>query len=707
MDRPADEFTLNELGEHLATLQLIFGPDHSRLVVQQKLSEHAGILVADLHKALARQYKVPDAASSRYSLAVLTVRIVFCLYAEDSGLFPISAFSEYVKSNDAKHLRRALVSLFKVLNTPRSERNRYLEDDLAQFDYVNGGLFAENIEIPQFTDEIREALLHAGETFVWKDISPVIFGSLMEETLSHDQRRAGGMHYTTVKNIHRLIDPLFLNDLKAELKTIEDDKTIGERARNNRLIRFQNKLASLKFLDPACGSGNFLTETFLRLRELENRAVSDRLHGQGFIELGDDVLVKVKIDQFHGIEINDFAVAVAKTALWIAEQQMLDDTETIAGLALQHLPLRDSGNIVRANALRCDWNELLPSDQCTYVMGNPPFIGHQQRTQAIKDDLSLVCGKAGGTLDYVAGWYFKTIDYLGSGSDASFAFVSTNSITQGQQVLPLFQFIANQNWKISFAHQTFAWDAQTTDNAHVYVVIIGFSRVVETPVLFTYDDVNGEPERSEVNHVNGYLLEGPDVFVEARSQKRGPLSRMLHLASFGSMPLDGGYLILDDREQYNEAMSDETASHYVRPFKGARELINGEERWCLWLKDAEPSELRSSAFLNTRVKQCRLYRENAPKTGDAYKNRETPWLFRDDHQPSTEYLAIPSVFSEKRPYATCDRYSADIVASNLVYTTNDVDGFAFSVIESSMFMTWQKAIGGRLKNDCRFTNTVV
>ena len=706
--KPADEFSLEELGDHLGTLESIFSVEHSRITVQQKLSETAGLLVANLHNALASQYADPDDPGSHHSLAVLTVRLVFCLYAEDAGLFPANAFSDLVQATDTKHLRRSIMDLFDVLDTPVPERDPYLEDELKRFPYVNGGLVAERIEVPQFTDDIRDAIIRAGETFTWKDISPVIFGSLMEETLSHDQRRKGGMHYTTVKNIHRLIDPLFLDDLKAELKAIEDDATLGERARNNRLTAYQDRLASLQFLDPACGSGNFLTETFLQLRELENRAIADRLHGQGYMDLGgEESLVKVRIDQMHGIEINDFAVCVAKTALWIAEQQALDDTESIAGQALPHLPLHDSGNIVQANALRYDWNQLLPAEQCDYVMGNPPFIGHQQRTQQIKDDMELVCGKAGGSLDYVAGWYFKAVDYLDRNKTAMFAFVSTNSVTQGQQVAPLFSHITSRGWCIRFAHRTFRWDAQTTDNANVHVVIIGFDRGKDKPVLYAYDDINADPTPTHPTHINGYLLDAPDVFVTARSQKQGPLSPMLNLTNFGSMPLDGGNLLIDDRDTYKQAMADPIAAQYIRPFRMGKELINDIDRWCLWLVDAQPGDMRKSKFINGRVEACRDYREHAPVKGDAYKHRDAPGLFRDNHQPQDRYLAIPRVFSGRREYATCDWYTPDIIAGDKVYTCDDPDGFNFAIIESSMFMTWQKAIGGRLKSDPNFSNTVV
>lgn len=515
------------------------------------------------------------------------------------------------------------------------------------------------------------------------------------------------MHYTTVRNIHKVIDPLFLDNLRAELDRIEKDK-VREATRAKRLKAFQDKLASLQFLDPACGSGNFLTETFLRLRELENQAIADRLHGQGYIDLGgENSLVKVSIDQFHGIEINDFAVSVAKTALWIAEQQALDDTEDIAGQTLPHLPLHDSGNIIQANALRCDWNKLLPADQCNYVMGNPPFIGHQQRTEQIKRDMELVCGKAGGSLDYVAGWYYRAIDYLKDNPTAEFAFVSTNSITQGQQVAPLFGHIGERGWHIRFAHRTFMWDAQTTDNANVHVVIVGFSRNKEKPVLYSYADIKAEPAESRPEHVNGYLLAAPDVFVTARSQKKGTLSPMLNLANFGSMPLDNGNLLIETPEEYTEAMADPIAARYVHPIQGGKELIDGRKRWCLWLVDAEPGDMRKSKFIARRVTACREYRENATKTGDAYKNRSTPWLFRDNHQPAHDYLAIPKVSGERREYFPCKVSDPSVIASDLLFVIEDPEGLNFAIMESSMFMTWLKTVGGRLESRCRFSNTVV
>ena len=528
---PVEEFTLDKLAEHLTVFRNIFSENRSRNYIEKQLSEKAGLLVANLHNELEKQYVDPNSEKEHHSLALITVRIVFCLYAEDAGLFTNHIFSNYIHNAQSSDLRRKLIDLFNTLDTKEKDRDKYLEDELQQFPYVNGGLFRENIEIPQLTESIKNAILHAGDDFDWHTISPVIFGSLMEETLSHDQRRKGGMHYTTVKNIHRLIDPLFLDDLTNELTKIETDQKISRKIRKSQLEKYQDKLASLQFLDPACGSGNFLTETFLCLRKLENRAIELMLGGQGYVDLGDNnSLIKVSIDQFHGIEINDFAVCVAKTALWIAEQQALDDTESIAGCALPHLPLHDSGNIVRANALQYDWNDLLSADRCSYVIGNPPFVGQYLKSVNQTEDMKAVWGKDyNGYLDYATGWYRKTSLYLAHNRYAAFAFVSTNSITQGQPVPALFKPLFSEGWRIRFAHKTFAWNAQSTDNANVHVVIVGMDKQSDKilqPVLYSYEKINGEPTKTLVSHINPYLVGGGMTFLlknVARLQALFPL----------------------------------------------------------------------------------------------------------------------------------------------------------------------------------------
>jgi hypothetical protein len=709
---PVEEFTLEQLPEHLSIFERVFAPEHSRIVVQQKLSERAGELVANLHNALAEEYRDPDAPGSHHALATLTVRIVFCLYAEDAGLFqPAGAFDSYVRGFEARHLRSGMLDLFKVLDTPYADRGPYLDEELKRFPYVNGGLFAEEIEIPQFTDAIRDAILYASESFDWKDISPVIFGSLMEETLSHDQRRAGGMHYTTVENIHRVIDPLFLDGLKDRLNAIETTP-MGEKARENRLREFQTMVANLQFLDPACGSGNFLTETFLELRRIENRVLEHLLHNQGVMEFGADTdagsLVKVSIGQMHGIEINDFAVSVAKTALWIAQQQALDATESIAGQALEHLPLHDSGNIVQANALRYDWNQLLPGSHCNYVMGNPPFIGQAVMSDQQRQDMKDVWGKLyDGYLDYATGWHKTASEYLQNNHGSAFAFVSTNSIAQGQPVPSLFKPLLNNGWRIRFAHQTFAWNAQSSDMAHVHVIIIGMDKSsdrIHPPVIYSYKTINSGPISKVASHINPYLIDGPDLFVIKRTGKT--LSAELIPVLRGSEPTDGGNLLIDTRDEHDLITKDPIAARYVRPFRMGKELINSIDRWCLWLSNAPMDDIQRSPILRERVMKVKNMRL-ASKKKATRERAATPQLFGENHQPTVPYVGIPSVFSSNRCWATCARLQPDIIAGNKIYTCIDPDGFMFAIFESGMFIAWQKAIGGRLKSDCNFSNTIV
>lgn len=576
---PYAEFTLDELPDNLHVFRALM---HDSDNPTAKVSEHCRVdveaarHVATLNQHLARFYHHADEdPDEHHALALTTVRIVFLYYAEDSGLLKPGQFTDYVESLPADWLGQGLRSLFDWVDKDAEARGKaYPTPTLKEFPYIDGGLFHDDVPVPTVDEDFKQALLNMGHTFDWSDISPVIFGSLMEETLSHDERRQGGMHYTSPENIHKLIDPLFLDELKQELQTLldqYDDKGISPQKRTaltGQLKNFQTRLAGLRFLDPACGSGNFLTETFLQLRALEDEILVRLQKGDVMLDLGEGYLdVKVNIRQFHGIEINDFACSVARTALWIAEQQALDHTEARLGNHYDRLPLTDSGDIICGNALQTDWNTLLPGSECDYVMGNPPFIGHSQRS-AITDEMTQICGKDGGKLDYVAAWFYKSVDYLQDNPHAKFAFVSTNSITQGQQVAPLFSYITEHGWHISFAHRTFEWEAQSTDNAHVHVVITGFSRTPDNPVLYTYERIDGEPKSVSVGHINGYLLDAPDVFVTARSQKRGPLSPMLHIARFGSMPLDGGNLLIDNKDAYQEAMSDPIAAKYVRPFKG-------------------------------------------------------------------------------------------------------------------------------------------
>lgn len=488
---------------------------------------------------------------------------------------------------------------------------------------------------------------------------------------------------------------------------------MGERARENRLREFQTMIASLQFLDPACGSGNFLTETFLELRKLENRVLEHLLHNQGVMEFGADTdagsLVKVSIGQMHGIEINGFAVSVAKTALWIAQQQALDATESIAGQALEHLPLHDSGNIIQANALRYDWNQLLPGSHCNYVMGNPPFIGRKYRTPENVADMRLVWGNAYNVnLDYSTCWHKKSSEYLQYNKSAAFALVSTNSVCQGEPVAILFKPLKEAGWRIAFAHRTFAWNAQSTDTAHVHVIVVGMDQSSDTihkPLLYTYESINSTPELHEEKHINAYLIGYKDLFIVKRNT---PLSQELQPASFGAMANDGGNLIIKHQEDHDQCLNDPTAAKYMRPYLGSEEVLHGRSRWCLWLREASGGEIETSPFLRKRVKACEQWRSEQKTSGQAYKKRVTPQLFGQmGAMPKQPYLCVPGVVSAKRKYFTVKRFSPETLVSNACFTIDDPDGLSFSILSSSMFLAWQDSIGGRLKSDYRFSRNVV
>lgn len=713
---PYAEFTLDELPDNLHVFRALM---HDSDNPTAKVSEHCRVdveaarHVATLNQHLARFYHHADEdPDEHHALALTTVRIVFLYYAEDSGLLKPGQFTDYVESLPADWLGQGLRSLFDWVDKDAEARGKaYPTPTLKEFPYIDGGLFHDDVPVPTVDEDFKQALLNMGHTFDWSDISPVIFGSLMEETLSHDERRQGGMHYTSPENIHKLIDPLFLDELKQELQTLldqYDDKGISPQKRTaltGQLKNFQTRLAGLRFLDPACGSGNFLTETFLQLRALEDEILVRLQKGDVMLDLGEGYLdVKVNIRQFHGIEINDFACSVARTALWIAEQQALDRTEARLGNHYDRLPLTDSGDIICGNALQADWNTLLPGSECDYVMGNPPFVGQYLIDDNQKQDMKQVFGKDyNGYLDYVTGWYRKTADYLQNNPSATFAFVSTNSITQGQPVPALFKPLFARHWQITFAHRTFQWDAQSTDNAHVHVVIIGMAQTHKPCRLYTYETVTSAPTETRPTNINAYLLDAPNVFVEKRMQ---PLSPILGKVVYGAKPVDDGNFVLTTQEEYELAMRDPIASRYVRRFIGADELINNKQRWCLWLTDIQPSELRASGFLLNRIEKVREFRASSKKK-QTQEAARTPWLFAEVRNPENSYLCIPSVFSVRREYATCGWFHPDVITSNAAFTVVDPEGFNFAIIESSMFMAWQKSIGGRLKSDCRFSNTLV
>ena len=675
---------------------------NENLKKEMELSLKAGELVGKIHDRFLEQYNDPMAKHTQRSLNILCVRLVFCLYAEDAGLFGATdAFSQYIAQYEPKDIRRALIDLFKVLDTPTDERgDLYLPDDLAAFPYVNGGLFQdENIVIPRITDTIKETLLDSAE-FNWSEISPTIFGAVFESTLNPETRRSGGMHYTSIENIHKVIDPLFLDDLKQEFSEI---KAIAvPREQKQKLTAFHNKLASYKFLDPAAGSGNFLTETYLCLRRLENEVISLETGGQ--ITMGEAINpIRVSISQFYGIEINDFAVTVAKTALWIAESQMMKETEDIVHMTLDFLPLKTNATIVEGNALRLNWGSVVPKTELSYLMGNPPFVGASLMTPTQKAEAVEIFGKRNRTnsIDYVGAWYYKAAEMI-QGTNIRVAFVSTNSITQGEQVAPLWEVLLSKyKIHIDFAYRTFKWNSEAKDKAAVHCVIIGFS-VAYSPkekVIFS-----GEHQRQIAMNINPYLVDAPDVLISSRGK---PLVNAALRMTAGNKPSDGGNLILSEEERNALIAQDPDLAVCIRRYVGSRDFINNDEiRYCLWLKDISPSVYRKNPEIMRRleaVKEMRLASSAAPTR--AYADR--PYLFFSTPQTDNNYLCIPEVSSERRRYIPIGFMDKTIIASNKLLIIPEATLYEFGVLTSNVHMAWTRTVCGRLKSDYQYSGATV
>ena len=707
MNRPNDPpevVQLQDLAKEYHRLQFLVDTGSDAIKKEMEVSLKAGELVGKLYEALLKQYNSPASAEELRSLNVLCVRLVFCLFSEDSGVFGgHTMFYDYLKSVPTKNIRNALLELFTVLDTKPSDRDPYMEDALAAFPYVSGGLFADkNIIIPKITEEIAELLLsNASKDFNWSSISPTIFGAVFESTLNPETRRSGGMHYTSIENIHKVIDPLFLDDLKAELEEISQIGVV--KTRNTKLEAFQTKLASLKFLDPACGSGNFLTETYLSLRRLENKAVALRMGDQIVMGEAEFDPIKVKINQFYGIEINDFAVTVAQAALWIAESQMMKETEEIVHSKIDFLPLTSYANIVEGNALRLDWETVVPKHQLNYIMGNPPFVGYGLQTKAQKDDILSIyvdengaAYKTAGKIDYVAGWYFKASQLMVS-TKIRTAFVSTNSITQGEQVAGVWKPLYDRfGIHIDFAHRTFRWDSEASIKAHVHCVIVGFSTDSEErdKKLFTSERVQ------LVKNINAYLIEAPTVFIDSRSK---PICDVPDMTT-GNRPADGGHLILS-QEEFDEYIAKEPEGQkYIKRLIGAAEYINNIPRYCLWLKDASPAELRKLPEIMKRVEACRLDRLNGAP--DRQKLAATPTLFREQKNPKT-FIVVPATSSERRKYVPIGFLDENTIATNAVIIIPNASIFDFGVLTSNVHMAWMRSVCGRLKSDYRYSKDVV
>ena len=696
-----EQILLKDLPKEYYRLQFLVDTGNENLKKEMEISLKAGDLVGKLYDAILKQYKNPESEETLKSLNMLCVRLVFCLYAEDAGIFGLhEMFGDYLKQFQPKQVREEIIKLFRVLDTKPEDRDPYMEDDLAAFPYVNGGLFAdENIEIPRFTEEIVDLLVNkASAGFDWSEISPTIFGAVFESTLNPETRRSGGMHYTSLENIHKVIDPLFLDELKAELEEIKALKVAKTRAQ--RLQEYRKKLSQLTFLDPAAGSGNFLTETYISLRRLENDALYEEHRGQMMLGgEGEYNPIQVSIGQFYGIEINDFAVTVAKTALWIAESQMMQETEKLMQINLNFLPLKSYANIVEGNALRIDWESVVPKEKLNYIMGNPPFVGARLMNTIQKDDvLSIFDGvKNNGNLDYVSCWYKKAADMM-TGTEIRTALVSTNSITQGEQVAILWKNLFEHGVHIDFAYRTFRWDSEASLKAHVHCVIVGFSKASNQKPKRIFDGGSVKIAKN----INGYLIEADNIVIESRTN---PICKV-NTIRMGNQPIDDGNYIFTEEEMAEFIRIEPKSKPYFHLFYGSREFINRIPRYCLWLGDCSPKELHSMPECMKRIENVRQFRLSS-KRASTLRLADTPTRFQTENMPTTNYIVIPEVSSQNRRYVPMGFMTPDIMCSNKVRLIPNATLYHFGVLTSNVHMAWMRTVCGRLKSDYDYSIKIV
>lgn len=707
-ERPNDEpqkILLANLEKEYYRLQFLVDEKNDHLKREEDLSLEAGKLVGAIYDLLAEQYIDKTAPATLHSLNVLCVRLVFCLYAEDAGLFSSkTAFHDYLAQFPAQQVRRALIDLFQVLDTPDDQRDPYLDDALKAFPYVNGGLFSNDLrlEIPQFTEELKTLILsRASDHFDWSDISPTIFGAVFESTLNPDTRRSGGMHYTSIANIHKVIDPLFLNELKDEFAVI---KAIpNEKQQRQKIDAFQDKLASLTFLDPACGSGNFLTESYVSLRRLENEVIALREKGQAI--LGDFANpIKVDIHQFYGIEINDFAVSVATTALWIAEQQMMQETEKIASFHIDALPLKSYHNIHEGNALRTDWSEVIAPERLNYIMGNPPFVGQKLQSEEQKSDLAFVFGekhKGLKMLDYVSGWYVKSVQMMQVNQAIHAALVSTNSICQGEAIQDLWDSLVKRGVQINFAYRTFRWDSEADIKAHVHCIIVGFAMNsnIQNKTIFLSDN-----QKIPATNINGYLIDAPSITVARNGKQICGAPDMTK----GAQLIDGGGFMLNSEEDKEEFIRKyPEASPYIYRYYNAQDFLsNAPAKYCLYLKHCSPQLMKNCRGIYEKIQSVYEYRANSSaKTTQVLK--DTPSQFFQSQVPENQCIVIPVVSSERRRYIPMCFMPTGNVYTNALFYIDDANMYLFGILTSNVHMAWMRVVCGRLKSDYRYSNDIV
>lgn len=705
-------FALADLPRHIDKFGFVLGAKRHTFRDQDPVNVAAAELVGKLYDALEAS------GFTGHDLERFLVRIVFCLFADDTGVFePRNLFLDFIEQRSAEDggdLGGKLSELFQTLNTPEDARFNNLDEDLAAFPYVNGELFAGATRIPHFNREMRDALLEAAR-FDWSPISPAIFGSLFQSVMEPTERRAQGAHYTTEKNILKVIGPLFMDDLWSEFRTIQ-------RRRQNKLgyLRtFHEKLGRLRFFDPACGCGNFLIIAYRELRRLEIEVLKELLAGreEELRRTGAAGLSRVDVDKFYGIEISEFPAEIARAAMWMMDHIMNNELSLAFGLNYARIPLRSAPHIHHGDALEMDWAEVIAPDQCNFILGNPPFVGHQWRTPEQQAGMRRVWGSSGqvNRLDFVTCWFRKAVEFLETGSDARIAFVATNSISQGEQASILWSWLYPRGVHAFFAHRTFQWMSESRGAAAVHCVIVGLTKDEPTAcTLYDYSDIRGEPVAVRVPRINAYLISAAPLLIPARTRAPDGLPPMFK----GSQPTDGarlrrpegGYdtfsnLILSSADKDFLLAREPGLSRWLRPYVGGDELISGQWRWCLWLRDIQPEEIRSSPELQIRLDRVRDGRLQSP-TPSVREMAATPWLFTQDRQPATQYIAVPEVSSETREYIPMALLSPDIIASNKLQIVPDGELWLFAILTSAMHMGWMRTVSGRLKSDYSYAPAI-
>ena len=695
----------NKLAIDYKALDFMVDVNEQQIIDEKQLSVDAGSLVAKIYNELVTAYSLHADINDpkiQKSLNMLIVRLVFLLYADDTGVLGReNMFQEFMERREPQDIRSALIDLFKVLDEDpeKGERSGFLSPEYLQFKYVNGGMFKdENIVIPQFTQSLKDLIVNeASKGFNWANISPTIFGAVFESTLNPATRRSGGMHYTSIENIHKVIDPLFLDDLRLEFNKIQDMANVNQRV--TAALMFQDKIANLKFFDPACGSGNFLTETYLSLRRLENECLKIIVGNRAIISLGNQnpTKVKVRIQNFYGIEINDFAVSVARTAMWIAESQMWDQSQNIIYSREDFLPLDSNDSIYEGNALRMNWEDIVKPYELSYIMGNPPFVGYYDESNEQKADIKQFF-KSTGRLDYVVGWYIKAAKYI-KGTTIDVAFVSTNSITQGVQVPLLWNELNKYDIDILFGHRTFAWDNEAKEKASVFCVIIAFTSRKTTASKLIFDDT----KIIKASYISPYLIPDLKPIIQTSSK---PICDGVSPIVLGSMAKDGGGFFLTPAEREKVLKEEPNIEKYIKQFLDARSLLHGKKRYCLWLINATPSDINHSKFISERLNNVINFRKasKAPSTKELAKY---PTRFAQIAQPNNDYLVIPRHSSQNREYIPFPVESKDKIAGDALNIIPDIKMEQFAILESKVHMAWVKVVAGRIKGDYRYNKTIV